>query len=302
MSTGFSLFVTIGTIGSMIGFFLLLYMNRKIENPGETTGHNYDGIEEFDNPLPAWWYWWFILTILFGAAYLIYYPGLGNFKGIGNWSQVGQLEADQAVADAKYGPIYAQYRDMSLDEVMADTAAMNMGRRIFASNCTVCHGAQGEGSFGFPNLTDAEWIWGNEDADFIQTLVGGRQAYMAPWGDTLGQAGVEEATEYVLQLAGREGVDAVLASKGKAHFDMFCMACHGPDGKGNKLFGAPNLTNDIWLYGNSRLRIAHVIKNGRQGVMPAFNDRLGEDKIHILAAYVKSLSADEIAASKAADQ
>lgn len=297
MSTGFSLFVTIGTIGSMIGFFLLLYMNRKIERPGETTGHNYDGIEEFDNPLPAWWYWWFILTIVFGAGYLIYYPGLGNYTGVSNWTSIGQLEESQQEADAKYGPIYAKYSDMSLDEVAADPAALNMGRRIFASNCTVCHGARGEGSFGFPNLTDEEWLWGSEDEDIKSTLVHGRQAYMAPWGETLGDDGVKQVTEYVLQLAGRDGVDEALAAEGANHFNMFCIACHGPDGKGQKLFGAPNLTNEIWLYGNSRTRIAHVIKNGRNGVMPAFGERLGEDKLHILAAYVKSLSSESMSES-----
>lgn len=293
MSTGFSLFVTIGTIISLIGFFLLLHMNRKIENPGKTTGHNYDGIEEFDNPLPAWWYWWFILTIVFALGYLIYYPGLGNFKGISGWTQISQLEESQQKADDLYGPIYAQYRDMTLEEIAQDPAGLNMGRRIFASNCTVCHGAKGEGSFGFPNLTDAEWQWGYEDEDFLQTITGGRNAMMMPWASTLGDEGVKEVTEYVLQMAGREGVDETLAEKGSTHFNMFCIACHGVDGKGQKIFGAPDLTNDIWLYGGSRARIEHVLRHGRNGVMPAFIHRLGEDKVRIVAAYAKSLSKDQ---------
>jgi cytochrome c oxidase cbb3-type subunit 3 len=291
MSTGFSLFVIAGTVISLVGFFLLLHMNRSIEKPGQTTGHNYDGIEEFDNPLPAWWYWWFVLTIVFGIGYLIYYPGLGNFAGIGNWTQISQLEESQAIADKKYGPLYAQYRDSSLDELIADPAAVNMGRRIFASNCTVCHGARGEGSFGFPNLTDSEWIWGNADEDIENSIAHGRNAIMMPWGPTIGEDGVEEVTEYVMQLAGRE-VDDALAAKGQARFNMFCVACHGTDGKGQKLFGAPDLTNEIWLYGNSKARIAHVIRHGRNGVMPAFKDRLGSDKVHILSGYVKSLSED----------
>ncbi len=290
MSTGFSLFVTIGTIVSLIGFFLLLFLNRNIDNPGQTTGHNYDGIEEFDNPLPAWWYWWFILTILFGVGYLIYYPGLGNFPGISGWSQVGELEAAQQVAEEKYGPIYAQYRDMPLDEMTQIPAAMKMGQRIFASNCTVCHGSQGEGSFGFPNLTDSEWQWGNEDEDILQTLRGGRNAIMMPWASTLGDEGVKEVTEYVVQMSGQDGVDEALAAKGANHFNMFCIACHGVDGKGQKIFGAPDLTNDIWLYGGSRSRIEHTLRHGRNGVMPAFAHRLGEDKVRIVSAYVKSLS------------
>lgn len=290
MSTGFSIFVTLGTILSMVGFFLLLYMNRKIENPGETTGHNYDGIEEYDNPLPSWWYWWFILTIIYGAGYLIYYPGLGNFQGIGGWSSVGALEQDQVLADAKYGPIYAQYRDYTLDELAETPAAVKMGQRIYASNCAVCHGADGKGSFGFPNLTDEEWLWGNTDEDIHTTILGGRNAYMNGWEAVLGDDGIMEATEYVLQLAGREGVDTELAAKGAVHFGTFCIACHGADGKGMKIFGAPNLTNEIWLYGNSRSRIAHVIRHGRNGVMPAFEQRLGKDKVHIVAGYVRSLS------------
>ncbi len=289
MSTFFSVVVIVGTLGSLIGYFLLLHMNRTISNPGETTGHSYDGIEEYDNPLPAWWYWWFVLTIVFGIGYLIYYPGLGNFAGVGNWTQISQLEEAQQEADEKFGPIYAQYRDMSLDEIAEIPAAVRMGGRIFASNCTVCHGADAKGSFGFPDLTDEEWIWGNDDADIKTSIAHGRNAIMMPWEPTIGEEGVKEVTEYVLQLAGRD-VDAALAEKGKTVFNSYCLACHGPDGKGNKMFGAPDLTNEIWLYGNSKDRIAHVIRRGRNGVMPAFNDRLSEDKLHILAGYVRSLS------------
>ncbi len=290
MSTGFSIFVTLGTILSMVGFFLLLHLNKTIEKPGETTGHNYDGIEEYDNPLPSWWYWWFVLTILYGAGYLIYYPGLGNFEGIGSWSSVGALEQDQMIAEEKYGPIYAQYRDYTLDELAATPAAVKMGQRIFASNCAVCHGADGKGSFGFPNLTDEEWLWGDTDEDIYTTILAGRNAYMNGWQAVLGDDGIAEATEYVLQLAGRDGIDDDMAAKGAVHFNTFCIACHGTDGKGMKIFGAPNLTNDIWLYGNSRARIAHVIRHGRNGVMPAFESRLGEDKVHIVSGYVRSLS------------
>lgn len=289
MSTLFSLIVIVGTLGSLIAFFLLLHLNRTISNPGETTGHNYDGIEEYDNPLPAWWYWWFVLTIVFGVGYLIYYPGLGNFTGLGNWTQISQLEASQREADEKFGPIYAQYRDVPLHDLTQVPAAMKMGRRIFASNCTVCHGADGKGSFGFPDLTDEEWIWGKDDADIKTTIAHGRNAVMMPWEPTIGEEGVKEVTEYVLQLAGRE-VDATLAEKGTATYNLYCIACHGSEGKGQKVFGAPDLTNEIWLYGNSRDQIAHVIRRGRNGVMPAFSDRLGDDKVHILAGYVKSLS------------
>lgn len=289
MSTAMSVFVIVGTLGSLFGFFLLLYLNKSVSKPGQTTGHDYDGIEEFDNPLPAWWYWWFILTILFAVGYLIYYPGLGNFAGVGGWTQVGQLEEAQAVADAKYEPIFAQYRDLSLDEIAADQAAVKMGQRLFINNCSVCHGSQGMGSFGFPNLTDEEWNWGGGDDDIIATLVQGRNGVMTPWGQILGDEGVSDTAEYVMQLAGRD-VDEAAASRGAEHYQLYCMACHGPEGKGMTIFGAPNLTNEIWLYGGSRARIEHVIINGRNGQMPAFANKLGEDRIRIVAAYVKQLS------------
>jgi cytochrome c oxidase cbb3-type subunit 3 len=288
MSSAFSAFVILGSLGSLLLFFLILQMNRTGNKPGQTTGHNYDGIEEYDNPLPSWWYWGFILTIVYGLGYLAYYPGLGNFPGLSGWTQVGQLEAEQALADERYGPIFAQYREVPLAELATDTVAMKMGRRLFSNNCAVCHGSAATGSFGFPNLTDEEWIWGGDAAAIEATILHGRNAAMPAWQNAIGDQGVKAATEQVLRLAGRE-VDLALADEGKEHFGMYCAVCHGADGTGQVLFGAPNLTNEIWLYGNSRMRIEQVIKHGRNGMMPAFDVGLGADKVHILAAYVQSL-------------
>lgn len=290
MSSLSSGFIIIGTFGSLLAFFLILYLNRSTRNPGRTTGHNYDGIEEYDNPLPAWWFWGFIITIVFGIGYLLYYPGLGNFAGFGGWSQVGALEASQDAADERYGPQFAQYLGVPVDELMHDVTAMRMGRRLFATNCAVCHGAAGTGSDGFPNLTDAEWHWGGSAEQIKTTIMQGRQAMMPAWGPALQDQGVTEVAEYVEQLAGRE-VDAALAAAGQERYTMFCAACHGPDGSGQPMLGAPGLNNEHWLYGNSRLRIEDIIRHGRNGQMPAFAERLGEDKVHILAAYVRSLSA-----------
>lgn len=288
MSNAFSWFVIIGTLGSLLVFFLILYMNRSISNPGKTTGHSYDGIEEYDNPMPAWWFWGFVISIIFGIGYLLYYPGLGNFPGLGGWSQVGALESEQNDADERYGPLFAQYAAIPIDELSHDAAAMRMGRRLFATNCSVCHGTAGTGSEGFPNLTDSEWLWGNSAEQIQTTILNGRMAMMPAWGSALQEQGVQEVAEYVMQLSGRE-VDSELASAGKARFDMFCVACHGPEGAGQAMIGAPALNNEIWLYGNSRLRIEDAIRNGRNGQMPTFSERLGEDKVHILSAYVKSL-------------
>ena len=272
----------------MLTFFLILYLNRSTQNPGKTTGHSYDGIEEYDNPLPAWWFWGFIITIVFGIGYLLYYPGLGNFAGLGGWTQTGALSEDQDDAEARYGPIFAQYAAIPVDELAQDVSAMRMGRRLFATNCSVCHGTAGTGSAGFPNLTDSEWLWGGDAQQIKTTILGGRNAMMPSWEAVLQDDGVHEAAEYVSQLAGRE-VDPVIAEAGKARYDMFCVACHGPDGSGQPMLGAPALNNEMWLYGNSRLRIEESIRHGRTGQMPAFAQRLGEDKVHILSAYVKSL-------------
>lgn len=288
MSNAFSWFVIIGTLGSLLAFFLILYMNRHTSNPGKTTGHSYDGIEEYDNPMPAWWFWGFVISILFGIGYLLYFPGLGNFAGFGGWTQVGALESAQDDADERYGPLFAQYAAIPVDELRQDVAAMRMGRRLFATNCSVCHGSAGTGSEGFPNLTDHEWLWGSDAEQIKTTIMNGRTAMMPAWGPALQEQGVQEVAEYVMQLSGRE-VNAELASAGKTRFDMFCVACHGPEGAGQPMMGAPALNNEIWLYGNSRLRIEDAIRNGRNGQMPAFAERLGEDKVHILSAYVKSL-------------
>lgn len=288
MSTGFSWFVVIGTLGSLLTFFLILYLNRSTQNPGKTTGHSYDGIEEYDNPLPAWWFWGFIISILFGIGYLTYYPGLGNFAGLGGWTQTGALSEDQQQADERYGPIFAQYAAVPIDELVNDTSAMRMGRRLFATNCSVCHGTAGTGSTGFPNLTDSEWLWGGDGEQIKATIMSGRNAMMPAWEAALQDEGVTQVAEYVSQLAGRE-VDAAIAEAGMARYNTFCVACHGPDGSGQPMLGAPALNNEIWLYGNSRLRIEESIRHGRNGQMPAFAERLGEDKVHILSAYVKSL-------------
>jgi cytochrome c oxidase cbb3-type subunit 3 len=293
MSDLVALFVIVGTLGSLLTFFLVLHFNRTTGNKNQTTGHSYDGIEEYDNPLPSWWYWKFVLTIIFALGYLIYYPGLGNWQGVSGWTSVGQYEKEQAAAEAKYGPIYAQFSEMSLDEVAANPEAVNMGRRLYANNCSVCHGAEAKGSLGFPNLTDDDWLWGGSDEQIKTTLMQGRIAAMPPWISVLGEQGVQEAAEYVLKISGAEGVDETLATAGEAHYQSLCVACHGPSGKGNTLMGAPNLTDDIWLYGGSRDLIRHNLRFGLNGRMPAFAEKLGPDRVHIVAGYVRSLSNEQ---------
>ncbi|MDO8907596.1 MAG: cytochrome-c oxidase, cbb3-type subunit III [Pseudohongiella sp.] len=289
MSTGFSLFVILGTLGTLVVITALLLLNRKVTNPGQTTGHEFDGIEEYDNPLPAWWFWGFLLSIAFALGYLIYYPGLGNFKGLSGWTSAGQLAQQQAEAEERYGPVFAQYREIPVHELATIPAAMRMGQRLFANNCAQCHGSAGTGAPGFPNLTDNEWQWGNSAEQIAQTLNNGRQAVMPAWSGVVNAIGIRNLTEYVMQLSGREAVSDQ-AQAGQQEYNRLCAACHGADGSGQPMLGAPDLTNNIWLYGGSREQITDVLRHGRNGQMPGFAGRLDENRLHILNAYVQSLS------------
>ena len=216
---------------------------------------------------------------------------MGKFPGVLGWTQVNQYEREVERAEARFEPIFAKYRDMSIADVARDDEARRIGQRLFATSCSVCHGADARGSFGFPNLTDDDWLWGGEPEQILTTLRQGRQATMAAWLPVIGEEGVRSTAGYVRHLAGleTEGVDI---DAGKKVFDVNCVACHGPDGKGNHLLGAPNLTDDVWLYGSSMLQVQHTIRAGRNGNMPA-QAYLGDDKLHMLAAYVYGLSLED---------
>lgn len=302
MTTFWSWYVTLLTSGTILGLIWLVLSTRKGQRPDtteETVGHAFDGIEEFDNPLPKWWFMLFILTIVFAIGYLVLYPGMGNWKGLlpgyeGGWTGVAQWEKEMAKADAQYGPIYAKYAAMPITEVAADDKALKMGGRLFASNCSVCHGSDAKGAYGFPNLTDNEWRWGGEPETIKTTLLAGRHAVMPAWAEVIGESGVKNVSGYVLtELAGRklpEGAKADIEA-GKKIFATNCVACHGPQGKGVAAMGAPNLTNpSAFIYGTSFTQLQQTIRYGRQGVMPSQEAFLGNDKVHLLAAYVYSLS------------
>lgn len=291
MSTGWSLYIIIGTLGSLLWCLWLLFSNRKRVEPGEevkTTGHEYDGIEEYDNPLPVWWVGMFVVTIVFALVYLVYYPGLGNFTGVGGWTSNNQWQAEVDRNQARFGPLYAELGALSPEQIRQHTAGRRIGRRLFVNNCATCHGITAEGAFGFPNLTDSQWNWGGEFASIKTTITNGRSAIMTPWGPALGDDGVTDVANHVLRLASREH-DPAAADRGAEKYATFCIACHGPEGKGNPLLGAPDLTNDIWLYGGSIEQLSFTIKNGRSGVMPGHAELLNDEQIHVLSAYIEGL-------------
>ncbi|MEY3017732.1 MAG: cytochrome-c oxidase, cbb3-type subunit [Pseudomonadota bacterium] len=269
----------------------ILFANRKTQVRDEndrTTGHVYDGIEEYDNPLPAWWFKMFVITIIFGIGYLVAYPGMGNFKGLLNWTSTGQWQGEMDYAAERLQPILDGYAATDMDELAANPAAMKMGARIFANNCAQCHGSDARGAYGFPNLTDSDWLYGGDAQTLMTTIQHGRQPAMPAWQTILGDEGIKNVAAYVISLSGRPA-DAERVAAGQPQFAAMCVACHGPDGKGNKFMGAPNLTDDVWLYGGSPAMIEHTLRAGRNGRMPAFKDLLQEQKIHVVAAYVKSL-------------
>jgi cytochrome c oxidase cbb3-type subunit 3 len=296
MSTGWSLFVITLVVVNIIGCGWLLFSNRNVqidpEEKGRSTGHDFDGIEELNNPLPAWWTWLFIGTIFFAFGYFLLYPGFGNFEGILGWTSANEVEAAAARADAEYGPIFAGYLEQEIPELLGDERALAMGSRIFANRCSVCHGSDARGGPGYPNLADNDWLYGGSPDRIVTTITGGRNGMMPPFAAAIGgDEGVVNMTEYVLSLSGRDH-DPAKAATAEPTYKTLCGICHGANSTGNPDIGAPNLTDDIWLHGGRREDIARALNNGIMSQMPAHGSFLSPARIHLAALYVFSLSAE----------
>lgn len=301
MTSFWSWYVVILTTGTLLALAWLIFATRKgqrSDTTDQTVGHIYDGIEEYDNPLPRWWFMLFVGTIIFAIGYLVLYPGMGNWKGIlpgyeGGWTSTKQYEREITKADEKYGPIFAKYAALPIEDVAKDDAALKMGGRLFASHCAVCHGSDAKGAHGFPNLTDNDWIWGGEPETIKVTILKGRNAVMPGWEAALGNDGIKNVAGFVRSLSGLKNPEGLDLEAGQKSFNTMCVACHGPEGKGNPMLGAPNLADKTWLYGSSFAQVQQTLRHGRNGQMPAQEDFLGNDKVHLLAAYVYSLSHGE---------
>lgn len=293
-SAFWSWFIVIVTIGGIVALVALIVWQSIVppgETEAETMGHVWDGdLAELNNPLPRWWLHLFYITIFFSVGYLVWYPGLGTFSGMLNWTQVDQYDAEVAEAEARYAPLYEKFTGQSITDLISDPKALKMGERLYAAYCTGCHGSDARGVTGFPNLRDQDWLYGGDPAAIKATILKGRNGVMPPWKDALGgDEGVRNVSQYVLSLSGRE-VDGKAAAAGEQSYKSLCVACHMPDGTGNTALGAPNLTDNIWLYGGSPKTVEATIANGRSGQMPAHEEFLGEAKTHVLAAYIYSLS------------
>lgn len=294
MTSFWSVFISVIVVANIIGSAWLLFANARKSSPDKTTGHVWDeDLTEYNKPLPLWWVGLFVGSILFGIGYLVVYPGLGAFPGVTAWTSAKEHDSDVAAANAKLDAIFAEFRNRPIEALSRDPKATEIGHNVFANNCVACHGSAARGGPGFPNLTDDDWLYGSTSDTIVATITNGRIGVMPPWGAALGDTGVENVAEYVLSLSGKAH-DAAKADAGKAQFMTMCIACHGPDGKGNQAIGAPNLTDDVWLYGGDLASIEASVRNGRNGQMPAWDKTLGADRIRLVAAWVLAQSANKL--------
>lgn len=287
-------FIAIITIVGILACALLLWltssMNITSQNGDNTSGHVWDeNLTEMNNPLPRWWVWLFILTIIFGFVYLAVFPGLATYGGSKGWTQENQYEAEVAEANEALKPIYAKFVDMPIEGLATLPVAKSIGERLYMNNCAQCHASDAQGSRGFPNLTDNDWLHGGSPEKIQETITNGRNAMMPPMGAIVGDdEDIKNLANYVLSLSGSM-TDPARAGLGKAKFAA-CAACHGEDGKGNQALGAPNLTDNIWLHGAGEAAIIDRIKNGKVNQMPAQKDKLTPEQIKVLAAYIWGIS------------
>jgi cytochrome c oxidase cbb3-type subunit III len=296
MNSFFNIFVIVIVVGNIIGYTWLLFRMRKMPKndvaSGEKRHHTFDGIEEYNNPLPRWWMWLFILCNLFAVTYLALYPGLGKFPGLLGWTSAKQLQEQREQSDKRYGPVYAAYGNTPIPELAKDNRAMATAERLFINNCAACHGPNAQGAKGYPNLTTNVWLFGGTPEDIKNTIMNGRIGNMPPMAAAIGgESAVPAVANYVRKISG-QSYDKTLADLGEPKFKTVCAACHGADGKGNKMIGAPDLTAGKWIFGGSLEEIEYTIRNGRSAQMPAHAEKLGKDKVHLLAAYIYHLAND----------
>lgn len=288
-----SWYVAALTLIGIIGSLVLLWATARKKMPersDNTTGHVWDeDLRESNNPMPRWWMWLFVFTVIYALLYLIAYPGLGAYPGEMKWSTRDEYEAAMAGADKELAPLYAGFSAKSAEQLAGDGNAMAVGERLFMNNCAQCHGSDARGSKGFPNLADNDWLHGGSPEKIKETLTLGRKGQMPPMAAAVGTPeDVRNVAQYVLSLSGGPH-DSVRAQLGKSKFTA-CAACHGMDGKGNTAIGAPNLTDDIWLHGWGEQAIVDIVNKGKTNEMPAQAGKLTEAQIHLLAAYVWGLS------------
>lgn len=297
MSNFWNVYIVIIVVGNLIGYGLLLIGNSRLsaeEAKQDTTGHTFDGIEERNQPLPRWWFIMFLMTIAFAFAYLALYPGLGSYKGALGWTSGGQWEEEVKMAKAHSDPLFKEFAKLPIEELIQYPEPMAVGARLFANNCAICHGSDARGARGYPNLTDDDWLYGGKPEDIVKSITFGRSGTMTPMLQALGgEDAVRDMAIYVQALSSErvanDPQNAGAIERSQPKFAL-CAACHGSTGEGNQLVGAPNLTDGIWLHSPRREDIEAIIRNGQVSHMPPHEGVLTAEQIHVIAAYVYSLS------------
>jgi cytochrome c oxidase cbb3-type subunit 3 len=303
-SSGFwDLYVAGFTAFGLLLCLVLMFANRGTQSSGapQMKGHVWDEtLKEYNNPLPRWWFYLFLGTVVFSVAYLVIYPGFGSMNSTPGKDTGLRVEHAKEVKDAQ---TLDKYLSVNLATLATDKNAMATGQRLFVTYCAQCHGSSGKGSKGYPDLTDNDWLYGGDPETIKTSIEGGRSGMMAPFGtgEPLNSDQVKDLANYVRSLSGLSA-DSARAAQGKEVFAARCVTCHGQDGKGALAMGAgalgaPDLTDKVWLFGDSEETIIEGITKGRNAgpgslanEMPAWKDFLGDAKVHVLAAYVYSLS------------
>ena len=289
-------FISIVAVGGVVWCVWLLYTQRRwlstkpANGQVENTGHVWDGdLTELNNPVPGWWTWMYLLACAFALGYLFFMPGLGSYKGQLGYSSADEVAQQQAKMAAAVRPIYARFETMTVPQIAADAGAREIGQRLFLNTCAQCHGSDAKGGPSFPNLADNDWLYGGSPETIMQTITNGRIGIMPPWKSVIAPEVAGDIAHYVRSLSGL-GADPERVLRGRQGYQTYCLACHGADGKGNQTLGAPNLTDEIWLYGSSEASIVRTILEGRENHMPAHGDVLTPVQIKILTAWVWGLS------------
>lgn len=299
MNNFWGVWVTVIVVLNLIGYWLLLIGNSRLtpeESAQETTGHTFDGIVERNEPLPRWWYLMYLGTLVFAVLYLALYPGLGRYTGLLGWTSANQWEAEVRLSDRTTQPLFEEMGKMTVEELANDPEALAIGGRLFGNHCAICHGSDARGAKGYPNLTDDDWLWGGEPEDILKSITDGRKGLMPSFKAAIGNTDddVQDMAIYVQSLSRPDLADSDDAKasieRAEPKFKTVCAACHQADGTGSHMLGAPNLTDNIWLHGAHLDDIKNAITYGLESEMPAHKDVLPQGRIHVLAAYVYSLS------------
>jgi len=284
---GWVIGLTVLSLIALVWLTLSVYFSRRAQG-GPSDAVWDDDLREEANPAPWWWFALLLGLLVFTVLYLALYPGLGDYPGMLKWTQESQLQQSAAGDAAAHESRRARWRAMSAAELGRDAAAMQTAARVFRHNCAACHGEDARGLPGLaPDLTDSAWTWGGSEAQIRHSITAGRTGIMPPLGAALGDAGVAEVAEFVLNGLGRDGDgDGETLAAGRTKYMQFCAACHGPTGQGNPALGAPDLTDDIWFYGNAPATVRATIRAGRSNQMPAQGGRLTETQVRLLTAHL----------------